>query len=87
MYRKLFQVTLVVCLVAVTVAALAVIGGVIRSLLSPTMIGTEGIGAGTRGFSFHAISISSKQLGFMIVAASLIIAGFYLYRRRSRFRR
>lgn len=87
MYRRLFQVTLVVCLVAVTVAALAVIGGVIMSLLSPKMVETEGIGAGAGGFSSHFISISPKQLGFMIVAASLIIAGFYLYRRRSRFRR
>lgn len=84
MYRKLFQVASVVCLVVVTVAVLAVIGSVIMSMLSHP---TGGVGAGTGGFSFHIISISQKQLGLMIVAASLIIAGFYLYRRRSRFRR
>ena len=84
MYQKLFQVTLVVLLVVVSVAVLAVVGSVAMSLLSP---GTSGIAAGSGGFSFHIITVTKKQLGFMIVAASLIIAGFYLYTRRSRFRR
>lgn len=84
MFRKLFQVAVLVCLVVVTVAALAVIGGVILSVVSQP---NGGISAGSGGASFQIISISKKQLGFMIVAASLIIAGFYLYRRRSRFRR
>ena len=87
MYQKLFQVTLVVLLVVVSVTVLAVVGGVVMSLLTTTTAGSSGISAGAGGFSFHVIAITTKQLGLMIVAASLIIAGFYLYTRRNRFRR
>jgi len=81
MYPKLFQVTLVILLVAVSVAVLAVIGSVIMSLLTPTTV------AGTGGIHFVAFAISARQMGFMAVAASLIIAGFYIYVRRNRLRR
>ena len=85
MYSRLFQVTLVVLLVVVSVAVLAVVGGVVMSLLTTTTV--SGISAGSGGFSFNVIAVTTKQLGLMIVAASLIIAGYYLYTRRNRFRR
>lgn len=86
MYQKLFQVTLVVLLVVVSVAVLGVVGSVVISMFLSSS-GTNGISAGGGGFSFHIIAISARQLGLMIVAGSLIIAGLYLYARRNRFRR
>ncbi len=81
MYQKLFQITLVVVLVVVSVAVLAMIISVIMSTLSPQMMAESG------GISAAAGGVTTKQLGFMIIAASLVIAGLYLYVRRGRFRR
>ena len=79
--QKLFQATLVVFLAAVSIAALAMIISVIVSMLSPQMV------AESNGITAVAIGVSTRQLGFMIVAASLVIAGLYLFVRRRRFRR
>lgn len=79
--QKLFQATLVVFLAAVSIAVLAMIISVIMSMLSPQMV------AESNGITVIAIGVSTRQIGFMIVAASLVIAGLYLFVRRRRFRR
>lgn len=79
--QKLFQATLVVFLAAVSIAVLAMIISVIMSMLSPQMV------AESDGITVIAIGVSTRQIGFMIVAASLVIAGLYLFVRRRRFRR
>jgi hypothetical protein len=81
MYQKLFQVTLVVFLVAVSVVALAIVISVVMSMFSPRMM------AHTDGISVVAGGASMRLLGFMVIAVSLAIAGFYLFVRRRRFRR
>ena len=81
MFQKLFQASLVVFLVMVSIAVLAVVISVIMSVFAPQMI------AESNGIYAISLGVSIKQIGFMIVAASLIIAGFYLYARRGRFRR
>ena len=79
--QKLFQATLLVFLVVVSIAVLAMVITMIMSMLAPQMMAESGgISAGVGG-------VTTKQLGFMIVAASLVIAGFYLFVRRRRFRR
>lgn len=81
MFQKLFHASLVVFLVMVSIAILAVAISVIMSMISPQMLAESGgIGAGGGG-------VTTKQIGLMVVAGSLIIAGFYLYARRGRFRR
>ena len=79
--QKLFQATLVVFLAAVSIAALAMIISVVVSMLSPQMV------AESNGITAVAIGVTTRQIGFMIVAASLVIAGLYLFVRRRRFRR
>jgi hypothetical protein len=81
MFQKLFQASLLVFLVVVSIAVLAVVISVIMSLLSPQMM------AESNGITAIAGGVSTRQIGFMIIAASLVIAGFYLYARRGRFRR
>ncbi|HKR10809.1 MAG TPA: hypothetical protein VJT15_02035 [Pyrinomonadaceae bacterium] len=79
--QRLFQATLLVFLVVVSIAVLAMVITMIMSMLGPQMMAESGgISAGVGG-------VTTKQLGFMIVAASLVIAGFYLFVRRRRFRR
>ena len=85
MYQKLFQVTLVVFVVIFSVVALAIIGSLIMSLISSRMMaGTAGGGGGISTFTY---AITQRQMALMVVAASLIIGGLYLYVRRNRFRR
>lgn len=81
MFQKLFQASLVVFLVMVSIAVLAVVISVVMSMVSPHLM------AESNGIVAIPGGVSTKQLGFMIIAASLIIAGFYLYARRGRFRR
>jgi hypothetical protein len=81
MYKKLFQITIVLFLIVVTIVVL----GLLISVLSAS---SPGIRAGAGGSSsFVLYSVSQRQLGYIIVAASLIVAAFYLFFRRSRFRR
>jgi hypothetical protein len=80
MYRRLFQITLVLFFVVVTIAMIGLAISAVLSEMSGIMIA----GGGSSGFVW---SVSQKTLGYMIVAASLVIAGFYLFFRRRRFRR
>jgi hypothetical protein len=81
MYQKLFQITIVLFLVVVSIALVAmVITALLNSFSSPMLARDEGIVIAVGG-------LSEKRLAYMVVAASLVIAGFYLFFRRSRFRR
>jgi hypothetical protein len=82
MYQKLFQITLVLLLVAVSIA---MVGLVINAVLSA--MSSSPLLARDQDVVFVVASVSMRQIGFMIVAASLVIAGFYLFFRRGRFRR
>ena len=83
MFQKLFQVTLVVFVVIFSVVVLAIIGSLLMSLISGRIMA----GAGSGGISTFTYAITQRQMALMVVAASLIIGGFYLYVRRNRFRR
>ena len=84
MFQKLFQVTLVIFVVIFSVLALAIIGSLLMSLISGRIMAGSAGGAGIGSFSY---AITQRQMALMVVAASLIIGGFYLYVRRNRFRR
>ena len=81
MYQKLFQITLVLFLVVVTVVMLGVVLSIVLSLWTPRLM------AESNGIVAVSGGISTRQIGAMIVAGSLIIAGFFLFIRRSRFHR
>ena len=84
MYQKLFQIMLVLFLVAVSVAMLAVVISVVMSALTPQLMAADTGGGGITGFAW---GVSQKQFRLMIVAVSLIVAGCYLFFRRRRFHR
>lgn len=81
MFQKLFHASLLVFLVMVSIAVLAVVISVIMSMIAPQMMAESG------GIAAAGGGVTTKQIGLMVVAGSLIIAGFYLYARRGRFRR
>ena len=81
MYQKLFQISLVLFLLVVTVAVLGLVISVLMSMLSPQFM------AHTDSIVVVPRVLSNRQLGYIIVAASLIVAGFFLLIRRRRFRR
>jgi hypothetical protein len=81
MYQKLFQITIVLFLVIVSVAMVGLVATVIMSAFRPTLLAESG------GISAVAGGVSEIMIGYMVIAASLIIAGFYLFFRRRRFRR
>jgi LPXTG-motif cell wall-anchored protein len=81
MYQKLFQITIVLFLVIVSVAMVGLVATVIMSAFRPTLLAESG------GISAVAGGVSESMIGYMVIAASLIIAGFYLFFRRRRFRR
>lgn len=81
MFQKLFQVALVIFLVAFSVIAVAIVISVVMSMLSPRMM------AHTDTITVVAGGVSTRLIGFMVIAASLVIAGLYIFVRRGRFRR
>jgi hypothetical protein len=82
MYQRLFQITLVLLLVVVSAVMLGLVASVVLSAVSSSpMLARD------RGIVFVVGGISQRTLGFMVVAASLIIAGCYLFFRRRRLRR
>ena len=80
MYQKLFQITIVLFFVVVSMAAAAMIVTALLSTSSPLLARDVGI-------VFVVGGVSTRWLGYMIVAGSLLVAGFYLFIRRRRFRR
>lgn len=81
MYQKLFQVTIVLFFVVVSIAAVAMIVTALLSTFSSPLLARD------EGIVIVVGSVSTRWLGYMIVAGSLIVAGFYLFIRRRRFRR
>ena len=81
MYQKLFQITVVLVLAVVSVAVLGLAISVLMSALSHELM------AESRGIVISVGGLSDRKLGYIIIAASLIVAGFFLFFRRRRFRR
>jgi nitrate reductase gamma subunit len=81
MYQRLFQISIVLFLLVVSIAVLGVAISVLMSMLSPHLM------AETSGIIVISGGVTNRQLGYIIVAASLIVAGFFLFFRRRRFRR
>jgi hypothetical protein len=81
MYQRLFQVTIVLFFVVVSIAIVAmIVTALLNSFASPLLARDEGIVMVVGGFEL-------KRLAYMIIAGSLLIAGFYVFVRRRRFRR
>jgi hypothetical protein len=81
MYQKLFQISIVLFLVVVSVAMVGLVVTMLMSAFRPSLI------AHTDSITVVAGGVSERLIGYMIIAASLIIAGCYLFFRRRRFRR
>ena len=83
MYQKLFQITLVLFLVVVSVVVLGLAISIIMSVITGNVV----IESGGGGISMAVGGVTNRQIGYIIVAASLIVAGCFLFFRRNRFRR
>ncbi|HTG88349.1 MAG TPA: hypothetical protein VL907_14980 [Pyrinomonadaceae bacterium] len=81
MFQKLFQITAMIFFVLVSVVMVGLVLSVVISLLRTEMI------AETGGISFAVGGITNRQFVAIIVSASLIVAGCFLFFRRKRFRR
>jgi len=81
MYQRLFQISIVLFLVVVSIAVLGLAISVLMSMLSQQLM------AESSGIVVISGGVGIKQLGYIIVAASLVVAGFFLFFRRRRFRR
>jgi len=81
MYQRLFQISIVLFLVVVSIAVLGLAISVLMSMLRPQLM------AESSGIIVISAGVGIKQLGYVIVAASLVVAGFFLFFRRRRFRR
>jgi hypothetical protein len=82
MYQKLFQITLVLFFVVVTIVTLGLVISLVLTAWSTPILA---VGGGSS--SFAILTVSQRQVGYMIVAASLVVAGLYLFFRRRRFHR
>lgn len=81
MYPKLFKISVVLFLAVVSIAVLGLVISMLMSMLSPQLM------AETDGIIVIAGGLSDRQLGYIIIAASLVVAGFFIFFRRRRFRR
>ena len=81
MYQRLFQISIVLFLVVVSIAVLGLAISVLMSMLSQQLM------AESSGIVVISGGVGIKQLGYIIVGASLVVAGFFLFFRRRRFRR
>jgi len=81
MYPKLFKISVVLFLAVVSITVLGLVISMLMTLLSPQLM------AETDGIILIAGGLSDRQLGYIIIAASLVVAGFFIFFRRRRFRR
>lgn len=81
MYPKLFKLSVVLFLAVVSIAVLGLVISMLMSMLSPQLM------AESDGIIVIAGGLSDRQLGYIIIAASLVVAGFFIFFRRRRFRR
>ena len=80
MYQKLFRITIVLFFVVLSfVAAAMIVTALFNAFAGPMLAHQDGIVVVAGG-------MGEKQIAYMTVAGSLIVAGCYLYFRRSRFR-
>ena len=81
MHQKLFQITLVLLLVVVTIVVLGLAISIVVAML------TGQVRAEAGGISVIVGGVTNRQIGYVVVAVSLIVAGCFLFFRRRRFRR
>lgn len=81
MYPKLFKISVVLFLAVVSITVLGLVISMLMSMLSPQLM------AETNGIFVIGGGLSDRQLGYIIIAASLVVAGFFIFFRRRRFRR
>jgi hypothetical protein len=81
MYQKLFKISVVLFLAVVSIAVLSLVISLVMSMLSPQLM------ADSDGIFVISGGLSDRQLGYIIIAASLVVAGFFIFFRRRRFRR
>ena len=81
MYQKLFQITLVLFLIIVSVVVLGLAISIVVAML------TGQVRAEAGGISVVVGGVTNRQIGYIVVAASLLVAGCFLFFRRRRFRR
>jgi hypothetical protein len=81
MYQKLFKISVVLFLAVVSITVLGLVISMLMRLLSPQLM------AETDGIIVISGGLSDRQLGYIIIAASLVVAGFFIFFRRRRFRR
>ena len=79
--QKLFQITLVLFLAVVSIVVLGLAISIVMSVFSGNMVARSG------GISIAVGGLTNRQLGAIIIAASLIVAGCFLFFRRRRFHR
>jgi len=79
--QRLFQITLVLLLAVVSIVVLGLAISIVISAFSGHMMAESG------GISIAAGGFTNRQLGAIVIAASLIVAGCFLFFRRRRFRR
>ncbi|HEX3184037.1 MAG TPA: hypothetical protein VHQ94_04535 [Pyrinomonadaceae bacterium] len=78
--QRLFQITLVLLLAVVSIVVLGLAISIVISVFSGNMMAESG------GISFAVGGLTNRQLGAIVIAASLIVAGCFLFFRRRRFR-
>lgn len=81
MYPKLFKISVVLFLAVVSITVLGLVISMVMTLLSPQLM------AESDGIIVIGGGLSDRQLGYIIIAASLVVAGFFIFFRRRRFRR
>jgi hypothetical protein len=81
MYPKLFKISVALFLAVVSITVLGLVISTLMSLMSPQLM------AETDGIIVIGGGLSDRQLGYIIIAASLVVAGFFIFFRRRRFRR
>ena len=81
MYQRLFQISIVLFFVVVSMVIVAmIVTALLSSFASPMLARHEGA-----VFAFTGLEL--RRFAYMIIAGSLLIAGFYIFIRRRRFHR
>lgn len=81
MFPRVFQITIVLFVVVLSLAIFGFALSILVSMFAPELLAESG------GIGMGAGGITTRQLGYMVIAASLLIAGAFLFFRRRRFRR
>lgn len=79
--QKLFEVTLVLFLAIVSVVFLAILLTGLLSVFQTPLLARE------QGITFVVTGVSVRRLKYLVLAATLLVCGVYLFWRRRRFHR